>query len=267
MDSSDGESLVETVDEIWTLWGDIFEISYELSADNEFNTWFKIQMRNISRLTSESTGNQNKRKFNPIQNEFCKLIYGLKRIYYDTNTKPTQSIIKEYDGHRLILKKLQLLYENDKNEKTLQQINIKIDEIWKLIEHCHNTKYGFVNKDNGIWKTNWNEAQRQNIVKFESKANKKFNKEQTLELNAFITLLKRMTTTQNQRWGDIQWPSNILQRLDELINTLAQSQRMRLQTQAGGLKSQEKADDQIESAIHRLISICEKLADQKKLAR
>ena len=99
MDYSEAELLVETVDEIWTLWGDIFEISYELSADNEFNTWFKIQMRNISRLTSESTGNQNKRKFNPIQNSFCELIYSLKRMYYDTNTEPTQSIIKEYDGH------------------------------------------------------------------------------------------------------------------------------------------------------------------------
>ena len=266
MDSSDGESLVETVDGIWTLWGDIFDIVFQPSTNPEFRIWIGDQLQNVEILTTRSNRHYNNIKFDEIQTKFIEKIRNIDGIYQRSMIKPTTEMIHEYNVDMVaISERLEALYENNTNQQILQQINIKIDKIWRLIEH--DTKYGFVNRYDDIWETNWNEAQRQNIVMFESKANTKFNKEQTLVLNAFITLLKRMTTLHNERWGGIKWPSNILQRLDELINTLAPSQRIRLTTQTGGLKSHEKADDQIESAIHRLISICEKLADQKKLAR
>ena len=172
MDYSEAELLVETVDEIWTLWGDIFEIEFQPSTMPKFRIWIRDQLRNVGRLKAKSRKLPNITKFDEIKTEFIKKI---NEIYQQNSIEPTTFMI-----------------HNDKEPTTDMIRNYNID---------------------------------------------------------MVAISERLEALYN-----IYKPSK-------------QPQHMRLQTQTAGLKSHEKADDQIESAIHRLISICEKLADQKKLAR
>ena len=260
MDSPEGKSLVETVNEIWTIWGYIFDIHFDISKYNKFNTWSERQMYNISRLIAESVDNQNKRTFNPIQKEFCELIYSLKRTYYDTRKEPTPEVLDEYDIRMIsILMKLQTLYKQhsthnnpDSIESPVTWLYIAVDNIWNLLYTRYQMSFEFTKSTDSITKADWNAIQNNNVSNFSIiLKSAHFNHTLNETQKQFITLLVQMIKIDSLETEYATY-MHMLADINGVLKTIPMS-------------TPKLFKAQIHLALDRLISICEKLADQKML--
>ena len=260
MDSPEGKSLVETVNEIWTIWGYIFDIHFDISKYNKFNTWSERQMYNISRLIAESVDNQNKRKFNLIQKEFCELIYSLKRTYYDTRKEPTSEVLDEYDIRMIsILMKLQKLYEehstDDNPDRTVSPVTwlyLAVDNIWDLLHKCYQMSVTYIKLTDNMTKDAWNKIQIQNIsafLKHLPRVSVDYTLNETRKQFIFLIFNMRKINSLEPEYATYM---QMLADINGVLKTIPMS-------------TPKLFKAQIHLAIHRLISICEKLADQKML--
>jgi len=270
MDYSEAEILVETVDEIWTLWGDIFDIEFQLSTMPTFSIWIRDQLRNVERLKVKSRKLPNITKFNEIKNEFIAEINKIYQQNSATRTtfmtqkdkEPTTSMIRSYKTDMIAISgRLTILHENDKHTKyetnsthddtnssksAVKWLYLEVDKIWDLLHEHYQMSFNFTKSTANMTKTDWNKIQTQNISNFStclSHAHVNYTLNETQK--EFITMLVRM------------------KQIDLLETEYATYVRIIIDIN----DALKRIPTPVHLALDRLISICEKLADQKKLAR
>ena len=217
MDYSEAELLVETVDEIWTLWGDIFEIEFQPSTMPKFRIWIRDQLRNVGRLKAKSRKLPNITKFDEIKTEFIKKIneiYQQNSIEPTTfmihnDKEPTTDMIRNYNIDMVAISgRLKELHDNDKHTKyetnsthddtnssksAAKRLYLEVDKIWDLLHEHYQMSFNFTKSTANMTKTDWNKIQTQNISNFSTclphaYVNYTLNETQ----KEFITMLVRM---------------------------------------------------------------------------
>jgi len=265
----DKRELFETVDVIWTLWEDIFNIRFQTLSNPTYGIWLQRQLQNVNKLQQISNQHRNYVKFDEIKIDFIAKIGIIKDTYLTNMSERTIPRFHDFNVDMVtILKRLEKLHGNDNHcthdnthsihcdtDRIVSPVTwlyLAVDNIWDLLHKCYQTSFKYTKSTDNMTKVAWNAIQTQNISDFlRYLPTVSFNYTLNETQKQFIHLIFRMKKI-NQFEPEYTTYMQLLTDIKITLQKISTSNPELIQTQ-------------FHSAIHRLISICEKLADQKML--